>query len=409
MKQARRINADGRDGQPRPTLFNHSLPVDELHPLRAILQPLAQHIQQSLHLAHYWDWFTQSENITSWRTVSLHDLYDFAEAMANIYLEYQDTATFTDAGYWAVPTPWADSWMHTFRLQDIVGLPASARTAHRFVCTVPSERLIGGIAHGDWIFASPAPCRAVWIVQPPHTKTLVHTLRARVHSPRDLHTNVIVICPDTHPVHLELCNWWHECPTECSIALTGSAPAIPFLWRQGPSAQVREKLGFTMYWITGRKGDQSVTLNDVISHTGALGKHNDHLLHSLPKHKCRHTTRASARDHFWRTLQTLVNSAREIGTHWTEQHWVKHLDQLNTLLRESPQPWVRRLWAYADKCEQAAHTVGELGMLIYAVWSVKTRRVYIGETGAIKSLKKSGHTIPTAQKGCQILADPLRT
>ena len=106
MGQARRINADGRDGQPRPTLFNHSLPADELHPLRAILQPLAQHIQQSLH---YWDWFTQSENITSWRTVSLQDLYDFAEAMANIYLEYQDTATFTDAGYWAVPTPWADS------------------------------------------------------------------------------------------------------------------------------------------------------------------------------------------------------------------------------------------------------------------------------------------------------------
>ena len=181
MGQARRINADGRDGQPGPTLFNHSLPVDELHPLRAILQPLAQHIQQSLHLAHYWDWFTQSENITSWRTVSLQDLYDFAEAMANIYLEYQDTATFTDAGYWAVPTPWADSWMHTFRLQDIVGLPASARTTNRFVCTVPSERLIGGIAHDDWIFAKSCPLQsAMDCAATPHKEPGTHLARTRI-------------------------------------------------------------------------------------------------------------------------------------------------------------------------------------------------------------------------------------
>ena len=221
MRQARRITENGRDGPPKPGLFNHSLPIDELHPLRAVLQPLAQHVQQSLHLAHYWDWFAQFENVTSRRTVSLQDLYDFAEAMARIYLEYQDTTTFTDAGYWTVPIRWADSWMHTFCLQDAIGLLASARTTHRFVCTVPSERLIGGIAGDDWIFTSHAPCRALWIVQPPHAKTLVHTLRARLDSPRDLHRSVFVVCPDTHPVHLELFNWWHACPKECSMVLTG--------------------------------------------------------------------------------------------------------------------------------------------------------------------------------------------
>ena len=66
--------------------------------------------------------------------------------------------------------------------------------------------------------------------------------------------------------------------------------------------------------------------------------------------------------------------------------WVAHLNTMNQLLAIAPCQWLRRLYAF---CRKPFLPLDTEGTLMYAIWSARTERVYIGQTCGIGQLKKA--------------------
>ena len=91
------------------------------------------------------------------------------------------------------------------------------------------------------------------------------------------------------------------------------------------------------------------------------------------------------RDEFWTQWDTLTTQAR--GAHrWPQHKWVTHLNAMNQLLATAPCRWLRRLYAL---CKKPFLPLDTEGTWIYAIWSTRTQRIYVGQTGGIGQLKKT--------------------
>ena len=87
---------------------------------------------QSDTLQNYWNRFTALERIRSWRTVSLRDLYDsdFLHFISDIFFQTNNTHHFTDACYWGISRPWQQTWLNTFHLDTVRGIPCTHTHTH---------------------------------------------------------------------------------------------------------------------------------------------------------------------------------------------------------------------------------------------------------------------------------------
>ena len=233
------------------------------------------------------------------------------------------------------------------------------------------------------MFQSPTPCRLLWVLQPPDTTHDLQALRTRVQ--KGTHTSVIVLCPHTHALSLDLFTWSQDAPLECTPILDMTVPALPFLWRRGTRHLVRDSVSVQAFRVTAHQGDRSVHINDIISHVGQHARHTQHTLHTILPKKCTTATKTSLRTHFWERMNHLVQQADTQGKRWNETQWTAHLDNMNALLKRAPHPWLRRLYSFAQHCTASK---GTPGAWIYALWSTRTNRVYVGQSGAIRQLKK---------------------
>ena len=172
---------------------------------------------------------------------------------------------------------------------------------------------------------------------------------------------------------------------ECTPILDMTVPALPFLWRRGTRHPVRDSVSVQAFWVTAHQGDGSVHINDIISHVGQHARHTEHTLHTIPPKKCTTATKTSLRTHFWERMNHLVQQADTQGKRWNETQWTAHLDNMNALLKTAPHPWLRRLYSFA---EHPTASTGTPGAWIYALWSTRTNGVYVGQSGAIRQLKK---------------------
>ena len=176
--------------------------------------------------------------------------------------QYNDTRYFVNGAFYGVPYVWQDVWRRTFRLDTVIGLPQHTSTAQRVVAIVPAEKLLGCAPTTEWIFASPQPCRGFWLVQPTHTLTQLHLLRARVASSRSLATSVIVVCPTHSTVHLGLQQWSNTAPWQCITIARGPMPQVPFLRSEQDACLPDTEVA--VYWIVDGQ-DGHVYINDVVS------------------------------------------------------------------------------------------------------------------------------------------------
>ena len=96
-------------------------------------------------------------------------------------------------------------------------------------------------------------------------------------------------------------------------------------------------------------------------------------------------------------------------TGWTNKNYADAYDTRTNALRWAPQPWLRRLW---NLRKYRRVTSNRTGRWIYAIYSVKSCKVYVGQTGDRGTLKslvrrmrqhltcaRSWHTL-YGSKGC---------
>jgi len=366
-------------------VFDVTCKLHVLHPHRCLLQLLQQQIAMSPTLSHSWQRYADLETIKHWRTTSALDVFEFSACIATICHQYNDTRYFVHGAFHSLPYAWHDMWRRTFRLDTVIGLPQHATAAQRTVAIVPAETLLGCAPTIDWIFASPQPCRAFWLIQPTNTLAQLQFLRARVVSHRSLATSVIVVCPSESIMNLGLRQWAVTAPWHCRVLAEGPIPRVPFL-RSANDADTytsSRDTHATVYWIVGGR-DECVTVNDVVSNVGPFCRKN-HLqfCHPGTTHCTPSVPKPALRDIFWQHWRSITERARETKG-WTKRQWGTHLDRLNGLLGYAPQQWLRRLWNFVEK---PVPTVLQEGTWIYVLWSPLTPYVYVGQTGAIRGTK----------------------
>ena len=126
-------------------------------------------------------------------------------------------------------------------------------------------------------------------------------------------------------------------------------------------------------------------MNDITSHIGMQTRCIHGTYTPPPQDTCLPFDKTALRRDFWNRWDTLTNEARN-AHRWPQHRWVTHLNAMNQLLAIAPCRWLRRLHAF---CKKPFLPLDTEGTWIYAVWSVKTERVYIGQTGGIAQLKRA--------------------
>ena len=162
--------------------------------------------------------FVVTESIENWRQVASLDAHDFAAILYTIHTQYHDTSKFIQGSHWTIPRPWEHMWRQTFHLDSVIGITPDHTAARRVACTVPAEKLMGGVQEPQWIFQSPEACRCLWLIQPDAGTPLLDALSTRMRKPQT-HTSVIVLCPQTHHFHVTLNNWCNIHPTNCCVII----------------------------------------------------------------------------------------------------------------------------------------------------------------------------------------------
>ena len=138
-----------------------------------------------------------------------------------------------------------------------------------------------------------------------------------------------------------------------------------------------------MYWITGRH-EHNVSLNDIVANVGMHACSEGCNSMYPPQGKCTAHPKQTVRQYFWEQWDALVREAKNTQR-WSQTQWVRHLHAKNDLLRLAPQTWLRRLHAFARK---PLLPLDGPRTWIYAIWSTRTSRIYIGQTRGIRSLKR---------------------
>ena len=330
-----------------------------------------------------WQRYADLESITNWRQVAALDAHDFTAIAHTIHTQYHDTRLFFQDSHWTVPRPWEYLWRQTFKLDTVIGIAPSHTGARRVTAIVPAEKLIGCVAEPDWIFSSPEDCRCLWLIQPDTPARLLPTLRARMtqHSKK---TSVIILCPDTHPFSSILQTWCSEMPTQCCGILTGKVNTLPLLRDHAHKHTQSAHMHLTASWIT-RTTDTLVSTNDVTSHVGTQARTIGATFSPPPPGTCQRSSKPQLRGEFWTQWDTLTAEARA-AHRWPQHKWVSHLNAMNQLLAVAPCRWLRRLYAF---CHKPFLPLDTEGTWIYAIWSTRTQRIYVGQTGGIGQLKKT--------------------
>ena len=325
-------------------VFDTTCTLHVHHPHRCLLQLLQQQVAVSPTLSNSWQCYADLETIKSWRTTSDLDVFEFSACLATVCSHYNDTRSFVNGAFYGIPYVWHDVWRRTFNLDTVIGLPQHTSAAQRVVAIVPAEKLLGCAPTAEWIFASPQPCRAFWLVQPTHTLAHLQLLRAQVASSRSLPTSVIVVCPTHSVVNLGLQQWSNTAPWQCTALARGPMPQVPFLRSEQDTCLPDTDV--VVYWVVNRR-DGHVNVNDVVSNIGHFCKKNhmdfhhpstQHCMPSIPK--------PALRELFWDQWKTPTERARNTKG-WTKKQWGSQLDQLNSLLEYAPQQWLQHLWNFA--------------------------------------------------------------
>ena len=348
-----------------------------------MLQLLQQHMRLSPTLQQAWLRYADLESIENWRQVASLDAHDFAAILHTIHTQYHDTVRYMQGSHWTIPRPWEYLWRQTFRLDTVVGITPIHTAAKRVASVVPAERLIGCIPDPSWIFHSPEACRCLWPVQPDVSRHLLDALHARTQRAHT-HTSVIVLCPDAHHFHVMLQTWCTTPHMNCCVLFGGLVNSLPFLRDHTDKQTAAARIPLTVFWMTNSKNTM-VTMNDVTSHIGMQARCIGGTYTPPPQHMCLPSNRTLLRNDFWDRWDTLTTEARN-AHRWPRHKWVTHLNAMTQLLAIAPCRWLRGLYAF---CKKPFLPLDTEGTWIYAVWSVKTQRVYISQTGGIVQLKRA--------------------
>ena len=198
--------------------------------------------------------------------------------------------------------------------------------------------LLGCTANPEWTSSSPETCRCLWLLQPDTQHDLLRTLRHRV-TRHGLHTSVIILCPNAHPLARTLHQWHTADAVECSIIFEGTVNTLPLLRDHTLERTQYAMMPMTAYWVTDTP-DPLVSTNEVVSHLGSQIRKNKGFPPPPPvPGKCTPSHKHDLRDTFWQRWQALTDEARHaIG--WPQHRWVTHLNAMNTLLAIAPCRWL---------------------------------------------------------------------
>ena len=303
--------------------FDTNAPLHALHPCRKMLQLLQQHMRLSPTLQQIWMRYTELESIENWRQVASLDAQDFAAILHTIHTQYHDTPTYMQGSHWTIPPPWEHLWRQTFHLDSVIGFTPGHTAARRVACTVPAEKLMGGVSEAQCIFQSPESCWCRWLVQPDAGALLLDALSTRMHKPQT-HTSMMVQCPHTHHLHITVSTWCDIHPTNCCIFFTGSVNTFPLLRDHSHKHTDTAPISLTAFLMT-RKRDDMVTMNDITSHIGMQ----THCIHGTytppPQDMCLPSDKTTLLRDFWDRWDALTNEARN-AHRWPRHKWVTPLE-----------------------------------------------------------------------------------
>ena len=135
------------------------------------------------------------------------------------------------------------------------------------------------------------------------------------------------------------------------------------------------------------------------------------VIHPIPAAWALHESKQDIYHRFWSVWNETTDLLRH-RDHWSNKQFADAYDRRTHALRSAPHPWLRKLWNLRQYRRVSSN---KLGCWIYAVYSTRTGKVYIGQTGDRGTLKsivqrmrehltcaRSWHTLYEA-KGCDKL------
>ena len=241
------------------------------------------------------------------------------------------------------------------------------------------------------------PAKFLWCIQqnpPPLEPPLA---RAR----RGLPTKAVIMCPDSHPYHDTLMQYEQVQIHVMAHARKLTTHATNVTHSQKPFTQP-----ITIFWI--HVDAAPVLQHNVLSNLRPLMRKAKGQVHPIPTAWALHESRDTIYRRFWSMWNTTTARLRN-RTGWTNKNYADAYDTRTSALRWAPQPRLRRLW---NLRKYRRVTSNRTGRWIYAIYSVKSCKVYVGQTGDRGTLKslvqrmrqhltcaRSWHTL-YGSKGC---------
>ena len=218
---------------------------------------------------------------------------------------------------------------------------------------------------------------AFWCVQPSTPTTAAQWFFDRLSS--QLPTTILIVVPTGHALQSDLTShpsvsWLSEIPHFTAIPQSLNMSSSPY------------SLPVTLFLA---HIGSPLPPHQIVSMLGPICRKNSATLYPLPPQWVQPTSRQRMRDLFWSKWHAQTAHARDMSSSWTHSDWCAFLQQRANLLRLAPQPHLRRLWNF--RRYRQCQDFGKCGTWIYALFSISSKRVYVGQTGAL-GLPKAGVT-----------------
>ena len=104
----------------------------------------------------------------------------------------------------------------------------------------------------------------------------------------------------------------------------------------------------------------------------------------VPQHWIQPESKMDVRSCFWVQWQDDTDLARGQGDHWNKAEWAKFLDRRKRSQVHAPQWWLRRI--HNLSCVPH-HKAIIRATWMYVMYNTRSRHVYVGQTGAMGTLK----------------------
>ena len=318
-----------------------------------------------------WCAYASQKCCTSWSTITYDMLASFAVSARQYVAGVPNTG-------WRPQFNWLLSLVQTFNADTIIdGGPPPPEFSQTYVSLNPDMQSISSVPMWSTTAATTPNVNSVWCVQPSTTVEQSQWLPDRLHA--QLPTTVLLVVPVGHTLNTYL----QKHPSIETLSVIPKFSVLPQSFVV-PSCPYSHPVTLYLAHV-----GQVFSPHHLVSMLGPICRQHSAVLQPLPSHWNQPTSRQRIRDLFWSKWHAQTAHVRDTSDKWSHTDWCTFLQQRANLLSFAPQPWLRRLWNF--RRHRQCQDFSQKGTWVYALFSVSTKRVYVGQTGAF-GLPKPGVT-----------------